>query len=107
MDLQARILREQFVAIYSQPLLDNLRREVSLHPLIHTDPELTAPSQWLTRFDGFLIPRKKLTKAERALLPASSQQRGKYVALADVLPHPPPAGDFDVSIVKDSPYFFS
>lgn len=117
-DTLAELLREEFVAIHSRSLLDDLRNEVSyFRP--HLQRPLPTRKQWLARYGDYLIHRTRIPEFEKQaqgdLLDelrengsdAPGELADSYIPLRHLLPDPPPVGEFDINLVRGSTYFFN
>jgi DNA-directed RNA polymerase len=84
-DQMAVILREQFVALHSQPILEKLREE------------------FVARYRGYVVP-----KVGKNAVPCGDIRHIKISGWRPInIPPIPPRGKFDIDTVLKSEYFFS
>ncbi|KAI9168131.1 DNA-directed RNA polymerase [Blastocladiella emersonii ATCC 22665] len=119
-DTMNGIIRDEFVTLHSQPIMDNLVKEFQLRYKDHIVPvtalkadaaEAEDASEAAAAADedaaaAAPAPKKKATKTRAKAIPLTTEaiDAGQWVQLD--LPPLPPRGDFDVRNVKDSAYFF-
>ncbi|KAJ3394316.1 DNA-directed RNA polymerase [Entophlyctis sp. JEL0112] len=103
-DSMAAVLRETFVTLHSKEIMQNLRQELQDRNSSHkccVTVELTDPNHLQLWADHLKKTGRRSPKAKGNL------RKGKVSTWVDlVIPPLPAKGDFDVRIVRDSPYFF-
>lgn len=85
-DEMSVILREQFIKLHSQPILERLRDE------------------FVERYRGYIVP-EGLNKGRGPSGDIRHIQVSNWRPIS--IPPIPPKGDFDINLVKNSDYFFS
>lgn len=95
-DTMNQLIREQFVAMHSQPILDKLR------------------SEFLQRYRGYMVPEGGIERCRPSSgkdAPTGASGDLRYLRVARwrpiSIPPVPPRGDFDITQVLQSEYFFS
>jgi DNA-directed RNA polymerase, mitochondrial len=106
-----RVLKEEFISLYSQPILENLRQElieryrgyrVPIHPLA----SLKRSSQSSSFFTASAMKKKSLTvfgKMPFSILKKRSPDQWRQISFPPV----PVCGDLNISQIQSSQYFFN
>lgn len=97
-DPMNRIIREQFVALHTQPIMENLRNEFIERYQEHVVFEKTLEDEELAEIPGVQSPPTEGRQAVRF----SATAGWRKVKIAPI----PKRGEFDVNEVKYSDYFF-
>lgn len=105
-DQMRDILRDRFVALYSKPILSDLKRSIELrYPALHYQRSAIQEATAALLELELILPDAK-TPAERRVITKQMSELEK-VLVAPVVPELPPTGDLDLEEVRRSTYFFS